>query len=275
MKKNLLFYIFFNFGILFSLSVLFSLSNDCLETLSLQKFSNTKALNQIIGSNNSGKWFELESALWLDKYIKEKVSGFELDFTVWQKDSHMDKNNFIQVPLSSGELFELKTTELDVITSNYVIESKSVPVYYATGNANMTQFLKEKNFLDWLSLVYQEYMSGSLITHITISLRKERIILTLCGECTANQEVSLFCSWINRYDEETYEDDEDAYVYLWFQLIKSLSEKKLIVMFKNKLSEDDVQKLRQNNIFFVDEIEYFQTPDDGANAERFQVAINI
>ncbi len=214
---------FFFVFILFSFSYLASLTNQEIETSAKARYSSdTPGFLSVLYSGNSGKWFELETALYVEK-SGEKVIGFDLDLTFINREGQP-----IFIPFEGGK-YELRTTEYDVITHHHVFECKCSDRY-----AKMKKFLKEEIVLQWLRAVCEEWENGLLRVRFGFN-RKGRSIMTINGQSTFCKDISIMSKWVADCGIEQCRK-------LWFELIKMLAEME--------------QRLRECNISCRDKINF-------------------
>jgi hypothetical protein len=110
-------FLFYGFLFYFVLSISYIpvslckvLSHKEIEQLAKTTFSkDLPGFSHTMRSPNSGKWFELETGLYLKRCLHEELIGFSLEIRVL--------DCFVSVPLDDSlNEFELRTTEYDVVT---------------------------------------------------------------------------------------------------------------------------------------------------------------
>lgn len=203
---------------------------------------NISEINSIL---DQGKKFEREAALFL-QIFGEKVLGMNLMIEVL--DSEKDPK---YVLLSDEKFFQLKTTEYDIVTTDHVFECKSSNSWVKKCKSyKVNQFLKEKNMLEFFNQIYNDLKNGYLSFNVNFS-KKGFCILTICGKSTMFQDVSLVSNWVDGKNLETC-------VKQWKDIIQLLSNKKLIVMFKQKITSPVKTRLSRENIDWRDQIDCMQ-----------------
>jgi len=216
--------------------ILFALSNEEIELLAIKNFvSGYPGFAYTLNSPNSGKYFEMESALLAQIY--EPIIGFSLDIAILG-----DKANIYL----DDNIIEMRPTEYDVITQNFVIECKNS--INPNKNTKVEQFIKEKKMLLWLNSVYLAIKNNIITTSITRT-KKGKICLTLNGEATCWKDISIMSSWV---DATTVEDA----IAQWTFILNLLSTKIPIVFFKSPISTHLGNRLTSNGIFYKDNINY-------------------
>ena len=228
---------------LFFFQLLNSLTNHEIEKLAMIKFYDRPGFSHCLNSSNGGKWFELESALCAEKQ-EEYIQGFSLDINI------LNRNGEKYFVSSNGknDFFELKTTEYDVVTENFVFECKSGNPDKIKKRLFVEQFLKEENMLSWFAWIYEELTAQRLKVFLCFG-RKGKSIITIKGSPTSGQEVSFTSSWITG---KTIEECKEQ----WFNLIEILAEKQLIIMFKNELPDSLKKKLEDYSLVYKDKISF-------------------
>ena len=255
MKKIFLFFIIF-----FS-SSLFSIPNDRIEFISREKFFQKDGFAHTVSSTNPGHWFELESALWFDKYRgDEEIEGLSLNFENlpdFPRDvKKKDRCEQVCLPsLPEGELFNLTSAEFDVITTNYIVESKTF-VHPDKYGKIFEQLIREREFLEWLGIIYREYKrEGKKFARVQ-QVIKGRPVLNFCGNSTRHKQVFLSCNWLTFNITPNFCDFDDVYLELWFDLIRKISQKRLIALFKCPISAEFARLLLENGFWFMDNVDY-------------------
>lgn len=244
-KLLALFYIFFSFGQI-NTQVLSGSDSSSSSLDSSDSFDNfneevNRGLSEIASIHDQGKRFEYESALFL-QINDEKVLGWNLMIEVL--DSEKDPKYIL---LSDENFFQLKTTEYDIVTTDHVFECKS-----SNGLAKkcktyaINQFLKERNMLEFFDQIANELVQGCLSFNVFI--KKGICVLTICGRSTLFQDVSLQSNWVDGDDLETCEKQ-------WKDIIQLLSNKKLIVMFKQKITSPVKMRLSKENLEWKDQVD--------------------
>lgn len=246
-KLSALFFLFFSFGQINTQVLLSSDSSDSSldSSCSSDGFSeevNSCGILEITSIPDQGKQFELESALVL-QILDEKVLGRNLMIEVL--DSEKDPKYIL---LSDGNFFQLKTTEYDIVTTDHVFECKSSSsLAKKCKTYAINQFLKERNMLEFFNQMANELEEGSLSFNVTLK-RKGICVLTICGRSTLFQDVSLLSNWVNGADLEICEKQ-------WKDIIQLLSNKTLIVMFKQKITSPVKTRLSRENLEWRDQID--------------------
>lgn len=191
----------------------------------------------------SGKQFESESALYL-QILGEKVLGMNLMIDVLDA-----KKNPKYVLLSDGNFFQLKTTEFDIVTTDHVFECKASSHPNKTQKTKkMNQFLKERDMLEFFQKVYEDLLEGYLLFKVTIN-KRGNCILKICGRSTLFQDVSLVSNWVKGSDLE-------GCAKQWENIIQLLSNKKLILMFKQEISPQFKTRLKKESLESKDQVSY-------------------
>jgi hypothetical protein len=194
--------------------------------------ANFPGLEPLLNTDTTGAAFELESALYAQKELEEIILGFGLKIKIKEEGIELDNGQ------------EIRTTEYDIVTLNYVIESKSSE--HPGRHAGINQFKKEQNMLIWLQIILKEIINNTLTYGITYDPDIEKNpFFTVYGTATNFQEVSLTCNWIPYLNDEQF-------IYSWIQLIKSLSQKTLLIFFKYKANTH--LKARLEDFIFFDEV---------------------
>ncbi len=194
-------------------------------------------LAPLLNTATDGASFELESALYAEKELGETILGFGLELVI--------KEGVVQI-LLDGEILEMRTTEYDVVTQNYVIESKSSG--RPGRHARIDQFEKEKTMLLWLKVVLEEMVADTMAYGITYDPDIEGVpFFTINGAATCYQEISFTCNWIPYLDDEQF-------IFSWIQLIRMLSQKTLLVFFKNTANAHLRARLEERDLEFYDEV---------------------
>ena len=213
------------------------ISNEDLLRLARQKIPNhIPRFPTSINCDNDGPKFELQTAL-LAQDTGEDVYGFGLDIII-----RTNESIFVFI---NGIFFQLKDTEYDVITKHFVIECKSTknPKKYT----RMKQLLKERNMLMFLKKIYKEAKEGTLKSLLSFN-KKKHSILTINGESTNNQNVPLMSKWITG---STLDECKKQ----WCRIIEFLSNKTLVIIFKNIITPSLAQKLKTNGLRYKDNVD--------------------
>jgi hypothetical protein len=196
-----------------------------IEKEAIQLFKGLKGFSQTFSSPNTGKWFEMESALHALKQ-NENVEGFDL--TIEAEKTKYGKLPIIYLP--NGKSREFRRTQIDVSTKNHWIESKSAKKPSRKFGKQLQQFEKEKDVLTWFRTLKYEIMQGSAKIK-TAHTSKKMLCLSIKGNLTKNRNIFLTCSWIeNKLNKEQYRLE-------WLKLIQNMSQKHLVIYFKEKLPE--------------------------------------
>lgn len=178
----------------------------------------------------TGNTFELESALYLQQK-KEPILGFGLTI------QFVDDGAFVVI---NGNIDELSTTELDVISEHYVIECKSSG--HPGRKTNIQQLEKEQKMLLWMRSLLEDLQHGNL------SISHEAGRITLNSPSTYNMDINLYCNWMN---ELPIENPIDRFIYI----MGLLAAKEFRVFFKNSVSPEFASRLAQNRFLYEDNIQ--------------------
>lgn len=214
------------------------LSNREIIELSQDRFNiNMSGFQNVLSSKSIGKWFELETALCLNDFYNEKVLGFSLDINI----TDTLKNYKVDVLINDSKI-ELRTTEYDVVTDRHLFECKSGGIRKRT--IKISQFIKERNLIEWFNVVKRELIAGSL-NYKTIFNKKGRRVLVINGITTLGKDICLTSSWLKNING-------DYFYNCWSEIIELISTKKLILIFKRKSSDYIISLLQRNNFFVED-----------------------
>lgn len=246
-KKSLIFsfVLFFNSFIF----VYSSLNVKQIELFSKILYKETLGFKELYNSNALGKWFEMESALWMQNSMQQDIIMFDVTIEVVSINCPDKK-----VPCIN-DFFELKSTEFDVLTGQFAIECKALtnPVL----DTSLEQILKEKRVLEWLFLVNQEYEKRQLDIDIFLSHKNNSPLLKICGESTFGKEIILGSNFFNFFEKNKIEEKDlkKFYIDLWFNLISNLANKSFKVLFKNSIKDSELEKnFKEENIDFMENI---------------------
>ncbi len=230
--------------LLFSQFSLFSLSNQEILQKILSEFSpNIPGLQETIKAKindlNDGRWFELESALYAQEQMYEEVLGWSLNIEFWGK-------NFGYV---NDKKLELRSTEYDVVTSNFVFECK---LCRNSARFNkIDQFRKERNILLFFQEMRRELEDDRLIVDVNLKQTKKRkfYVIKINGELTNHQDVSFSSKWINANSKEE--------CFLQFlKFLKILSSRSLLIMFKSRIAHSLIDKLVLEGFDYKDGVNF-------------------
>ena len=215
-------------------------------------FADTLSLAVREHKPNLGHTFEIETAvvIQMDQELQEKlgpVQGFNLDIQ-FQK----------AYPLIylDGTLIELRTTEYDVVTENYIIECKSGKI-----SKKVDQLLKEQNILKWFKTVYLELLENAdkskdeRTINIKINILRNPPTLSIQGISTNGKIVTFYSHWIT--NNKSLTDDEENLLTRWLSLIEFIAQKKQLYLFSKKpISDPIAHKLSVLSIPFLDSVKY-------------------
>ena len=219
----ILFFLVFLPSISFT-SYVFSYSNSEIVSFFQTTFSSKQlpGYKKLLYSNdcgNDGKYFEMESALYLNA-LAHRVKGFGLDIQFPQ--------GKIECCVDGKNVIELRSTEFDVITAHCVYECKSSknPDKYP----KIKQFIKERNMLRWLKKVKGDLFLNRLSVGYRWS-RKKHFILQINGPSTLYKDVYMMSSWVTG---KTVQECFDR----WGKIFIMLVGKQLNIHFKNAILKD-------------------------------------
>lgn len=215
-----------------------------IQELATNKFSHLPGFNKLLHSGHEGRFFELESALYilLSRIGHQDILGFDLEIMFYSSNPH----DILSANLGQ-ETVLLRTTEFDIVTTDFVIECKKCAA--ARSGKSVSQFLKEKDTLKWINWIARKIKRGKLrIAHNFSSKSMEKSVFTLSKiSRKSHVGVTFSCSWvIGRDAEECIESLK--------RIINMLSEKALIVFFKNSADPDFMRTLVENKIDFRENI---------------------
>ena len=212
---------------------LISLNNDIIQQYFLQAFLGRPGCIETLFSKNSGHWYEMESALCLshgmrlgELVLRQPVEGFSLSLSFWPKLSM----GCLGVGGTAKE-FSFGGVEFDVITTDFVVECKSVSRPEEYREKSHEQFFKQKLILKWCAQVRDELESGSIAIFDQAYSSHGKSSLLLKGHCTNMEKIRIWSSWIK-------EEDRALFLDSWKRLFYSLSKKNQIVFYKHKISDD-------------------------------------
>ncbi len=211
-----------------------------IQELATTKFSHLPGFNKLLHSGHEGRFFEMESALYilLRSIGHQDILGFDLEIAFF----------YSEIPFNLGQqTILLRTTEFDVVTTDFVIECKNCAA--PRSGKSIAQFLKEKDTLKWMRWVARKIQSGKLcISHVFSGKNREKSVFTLSDFSKKSKVgVTFSCSWVvGRDAEECIESLK--------RIINMLSEKSLIVFFKNSADPDFMRTLVENKIDFRENI---------------------
>ena len=218
----------------------FSTQAFAIQELAITKFSHLPGFNKLLNSGNEGRFFEMESALYilLGRMGYQDIFGFDLEFAFFSS----------EIPFNLGhEIVLLRTTEFDVVTTDFVIECKNCAA--PRSGKSIAQFLKEKDTLKWIRWIARKIKRGKLcISHNFNGKNREKSVFTLSNISKKSHKGLIFsCSWvIGRDAEECIESLK--------KIINMLSENELIVFFRNSAEQDFMRALVENRIDFRENI---------------------
>ena len=210
------------------------------QELAITKFSHLPGFNRLLNSGHEGRFFEMESALyiWFDQTWHQDILGFDLEIAFFSSG----------IPFNLGqETVLLRTTEFDVVATDFVIECKNCAA--PRRGKSIAQFLKEKDTLKWIRWIARKIKRGKLcISHNFNSKNREKSVFTLSNSSKKSQVgVTFSCSWVvGRDAEECIESLK--------KIINMLSGKELIVFFRNGADSDFMRALVENRIDFRENI---------------------
>ncbi|MFC1894891.1 hypothetical protein ACFLYH_03000 [Candidatus Dependentiae bacterium] len=177
-KKNQKIFLIIPLFISFFFIPCFSNNNTIIE-LSKKTFSpNMPGLQETINSKNVGSIFELETALFVNKNMKEKIIGFSLDINFLFNDNKKHYAYVKNEKTSKNQIIELITTEYDVVTESSVIECK---MGKKNKRKNFKQFRKEANTLLLFKKIKEE-LEGKKLSNLKFACyvnKKEKKIKIL------------------------------------------------------------------------------------------------
>ena len=228
------------FALTFFLS-LYSLTPEQIVAKAIAIFSPTlPGFQHILQSKNGGKYFELETALYLHKEEPEEViEGFGLEIMFYGDKINANIN---------GEAVVLPTTEFDVITRSFVVECKSAWSDAKGLDGHLKQFIKEQNMIAWMGALVKDLAKDrAYIRHQFKDATKSNFFV--CGRCTFGKIVKLSCSWVNQHTSKACIDQFVGIVHM-------LAKKSLLVLFKTHLDDELAENFYAFNIDVFDSIEY-------------------
>ncbi|MBD3273356.1 hypothetical protein GF385_03355 [Candidatus Dependentiae bacterium] len=192
-----------------------------------------------------GKLFELETALTLKDHFKEDILGLNLEINISDY-----KNSPKAKVLLDGSRVELRTTEYDVVTKNFVVECKSGKIN--AKKINLYQFIKERNVIKWFKKIKEEIINGCLNYGIKLT-KKGRAMLVLNGPSTLNKDICLLSCWLRDFDTNF---NTEVFYDIWSRIIDIISSKELILIFKQKISEKVASVLKREGFNYKDNFGY-------------------
>ena len=239
-KKSFLFFAVFDF--VFSC---FSLTNQQILDIALSTFSrDLSGFEHTINSKEEGKYFELEAGLFAQAKMGQLVVGFSLDI-----DFYIDNKDKCFAYLEGEEAFELRSTEFDVITKDFVFECKLCrnPDKFK----KIDQFRKERNILLFFRQLHRALKEEELWVDVKFkrSKRRTRSVITVMGEVTGHKKVSFTSFWVNG---KTVEEC----LVQWFEIIEILASRSLLVMFKSHITPSLIKSLERESFDYRDEVNY-------------------
>ncbi|MFH1254419.1 MAG: hypothetical protein V1646_03245 [bacterium] len=210
------------------------------QELAITRFSHLPGFNKLLHSGHEGRFFEMESALYilLGRIGCQDILGFDLEIDFFSNSSTVNLGE---------ETILLRTTEFDVVTMDFVIECKSCAA--PRGGKSIAQFIKEKDTLRWIRWIARKIKRGTLrISHSFNSKNREKSVFTLSNISKKSHDgVTFSCSWVvGRDAEECIESLKN--------IINMLSGKELIVFFRNSAGPDFMRTLVENKIDFRENI---------------------
>jgi len=225
-----------------------AISKRGIEELSKQTFrKDLPGFQHTFESSNIGKWFELETALYLQRCLYEHVLGFSLEIRVC--------SSFTFPCSNADDDVDLRTTEYDVVTKRgdqcFLYEAKSGKVRFRDCKF---QFEKERGMLLFFKEVYRELVKSvetqvqSITMDVKLSKRKlPKIIIN--GNVTDHNNISLMCTWVTAKTEEEC-------LAQWINVLKIFSQGIFFLAFKKKVSSNFKEHLKRNNFLYIDNVSY-------------------
>jgi hypothetical protein len=239
--------IFIASAIFYFTALLGGVADSEIQELAMAHFSNLPGFATLLLSRNEGRFFEMEVALCIqyngilrNHMPLQDILGFDLELNFDHGGvGYVEDENFVPI----------RTTELDVVTSDFVIECKC-----SANFRSMAQFIKEKNVLMWARWVWHEVQRGKMkIKHQFVKKNesKSMFILKKTFKKTKSKQI-VSCSWINSHDSGECID-------LFKDMILMLSKKELLVFFKNSTDDEDfLSALLTNKINFLENVQFLK-----------------
>ncbi|MFA5075099.1 MAG: hypothetical protein WC436_03250 [Candidatus Babeliales bacterium] len=224
---------------------LFSVSDEEILCLANQRYLQVPGFSYLtsLKLNNSGNYFELLSALWAEERLKEQILYFDLNIEISKNLGSCKRKNEI--------------TEYDVVTSNFLIESKSSR---RLNNAKevvklIKQLSKEQQTIEKC----REFLNVYNTSRLRFSCEKNngRLWIGVTGLLKNNKKL-FFASRMFSFDEF---DDNYKLEGQWLKLIETIAGRKLKLFSKYLIGTDlvntlrDVNTLRENDFSFYDGID--------------------
>lgn len=201
-------------------------------------FSHISSLSELLEKTENlnqgcrqGAVFELETGLYLQNIMHEKIEAFNLEIIF--------KNDYYN------------TTEYDCVTEHFLIEAKSCQTRSMERNHEKItkQVAKEEEVVLWFKVI-QNAISKKTI-QIGISQEKNRnVYLHLKGECTDNEIISITTPSI--WQANDLEECKSQ----WLELIESLSQKEFLFVSRHLIPDNLRKELDELLIPEIENIRY-------------------
>ncbi|MCF7899182.1 hypothetical protein K9L05_00865 [Candidatus Babeliales bacterium] len=247
LKIVFFFFLFFNY--------LFSISNEEVVFLANQKYSQLSGFSSKNSINDQGKCFEFLSALWAEQELHENILGFNLDLCILKqkKDKCSNKIRF----------FEQSATEYDVVTDHFLIESKSSssPNLYT----KIEQLKKEKNTIELCREILNNHESRFL--EFSFMYRGKKPWIGVKGLLERNKKMFFTSKMIRGGNEKEL-------LSQWFELIKTIAKRELLVFFRSPIDTELVSKLQEHDITFYDKIDSLDSDYDFETESESSISLS-
>ena len=235
------------FSFYFLIFSCFALSNEEIYKHALSKFSaDMPGFEEVLSSSTEGAPFELEAALFASKQMKQKILGFSLNIEFF---SNGIQKNF---GCLNNQIFELRSTEFDVVTKDFVFECKLCRV--SQNFSKIEQFKKERKILLFFKKLKHDLEQDLIEADLSFKYRKRGeknrySVLTIRGKLTNYKPVSFTSNWVTK-------DSIKDCIKQWTKIIDILANRSLLVMFKSRITQVLVDKLTEEGFEYKDYINY-------------------
>ncbi len=185
-----------------------------------------------LNSNNDliGPKFEYDCAQILPKLWPEDILYQNIQIYIAGNEANLRLNDK-EITLRSGEL--------DIVTSDYVIECKASK--NLDDSKSIKQFLKERNLLEWMGILHQEIQHKK--ARIFLKKSTKNFNLEINSNSTFNKPVILTTN------KTKYTNSPDEALEIWLNIIKTLANKQLLIFLKNTPTDFSfISKLKHNNL---------------------------
>ena len=177
-------------------------TNPEIQELAIKKFLNYPGFDRLLFSQNKGRFFEMEAALCMQFNCLQQPCIFEKKQDILGFDLELDFDQNIGWYERAGARVFINTAELDVITSDFVIECKC-SAKPRSGKC-IAQFIKEQNVLAWARWILDEIQTGKMkIKHRFEDKNQCKSMFTLKSTSKKSKSKQIVsCSWINSQNSE-------------------------------------------------------------------------